>query len=129
MNADSPTDNSSAASVPTTADERRWAAEVQRLEAILEGHAQEKRFLLWFLKLGAVGLVPSFWLHPLYGPGVVLLLSLSGFLCGHYFVRGHIQERLVHLALAQHQLEVAKDPSKAPATREPFGRRVKLASL
>jgi hypothetical protein len=109
-------------------DVLRWKAEIQRIEEILEGHERERAGLYWFLKLGPVLLLPSIFVHRFYGPGFVILVAASGFLCGHYFVRGHIQERRAHLALARRNLEVLQNPQlDPPLDPAAFSRRTKLS--
>jgi hypothetical protein len=121
--------DSNCAAAPADAPEvLRWKAEIQRIEEILEGHERERAGLSWFLKLGPILLLPSIFVHRFYGPGFVILVAASGFLCGHYFVRGHIQERRAHLALARRNLEVLQNPElDPPLDPAAFSRRTKLS--
>lgn len=104
------------ASPQLSEDEARWTGEVQRLEEVIAHHERERKALLWFLKIGAVLFIPSFFVHKL-GPFAVALFALSGFFCGNYFVRGHLGEQYFKLDLARKQLRIARDAAHAGEPR------------
>ena len=104
------------ASTNLSEDEARWTGEIQRLEEVIAYHERERKALLWFLKIGAVLFIPSFFVHKL-GPFAVALFALSGFFCGNYFVRGHLGEQHFKLDRARKQLRIARDASQVGGPR------------